>query len=350
MKMMIDPAANRRRHQRHHHHRHRHQRATSNLISLSLLFLILHVGSFLNTPWKTPNVDNDVFVLGFSITTTMIPSLQTSAAGSGVASGSSSISAVNGNNNKSTNHIVVKTRRAVLLETGAVVAAASASSSSSSSSANLLLGTTASSVSALAVFPLTCAAQAYIDPSTDMPKITSRVYLDVQIGGDDKTEKETDDSRGRIVIGLFGQEMPRTASNFERLCRDNAYAGTTFYRVISNVTIQGGAIGQDSKSGKSSSSPTPPFEPDNYNIQHSVAGLVSMVRRGVGNGTADSRFFIQTSADATGWADDRYAAFGIVMPDDNGLDFVKQRIQTVPVQPPQNRPIVDVKIVASGVL
>ena len=177
-----------------------------------------------------------------------------------------------------------------------------------------------------------------------MPKVTRRVYLDVQIG-ENSPNKPEDPSR--LVIGLFGDAMPRTASNFENLCRDNLYAGTTFYRVISDYTIQGGAIGD--VSGKTSSSIS--FEPDNYNIKHSVAGLVSTVRRvgggmAGGGGTADSRFFINTSADA-GWADDRYAAFGIVL---DGMDFVTKRIQTVSVKPPQNRPTVDVKIVASGLL
>ena len=63
-------------------------------------------------------------------------------------------------------------------------------------------------------------------------------------------------------------------------------------------------------------------------------------------GSADSRFFINTSDDA-GWADDRYAAFGLV---ESGMDFVTNRMQKVPVKPPQNRPVVDVRIVASGVL
>jgi peptidyl-prolyl cis-trans isomerase B (cyclophilin B) len=147
---------------------------------------------------------------------------------------------------------------------------------------------------------------AYIDPTIDSPKVTKRVYLDVQIG--DKPSE-------RLVIGLFGELMPRAVENFDKLCAGNSYAGTTFYRVLSGNTIQGGAIGDPTgKSGQSAFGS--PFEPDNYNLKHTKTGLVSAVR-GIG-GAADSRFFINCNADA-GWADDRYAAFGIV---EEGLDFV----------------------------
>jgi peptidyl-prolyl cis-trans isomerase B (cyclophilin B) len=174
---------------------------------------------------------------------------------------------------------------------------------------------------------------AYIDPLVDLPKVTSRVYIDVQIG-----ERET----GRLVIGLFGDLTPRLTENFSTLCKGNAYAGTSFYRVVSDFTIQGGAVGDPTgKTGQSAFGA--PFEPDNFNLKHTKAGLVSAVR-GVG-GAVDSRFFVNCKDDA-GWADDRYAAFGIV---EEGLDFVK-KIEKVDVQPPQNRPKVEVKILASGVI
>jgi cyclophilin family peptidyl-prolyl cis-trans isomerase len=176
---------------------------------------------------------------------------------------------------------------------------------------------------------------AYIDPNIDPPKVTKRVYLDVLVGGKDE---------GRLVIGLYGELMPRTSDNFEKLCASNAYAGTTFYRVLKELTIQGGAIGDPTgKSGKSAFEGGKPFEPDNYNLQHTKTGLVNAVR-GIG-GAIDSRFFINCG-DNGGWADDRYAAFGIV---EEGLDVVK-KIEKVEVSPPKNSPRVDVKILASGVI
>jgi len=178
-----------------------------------------------------------------------------------------------------------------------------------------------------------------IDPSIDLPKITNKVYLDIKFG-QYKTK--------RLVIGLFGDVMPNTVANFLSLCTNsddgNSYAGTTFYRVISDMTIQGGAIG--SSSGKSSSSPT--LQPDNYSIRHTKAGLVSAVRNK--DGSIDSRFFINTEQDA-GWADDRYASFGIVLEDDGsaGMDLVK-KISKVDVKTPQNSPKDPVMIVGCGVL
>jgi cyclophilin family peptidyl-prolyl cis-trans isomerase len=176
---------------------------------------------------------------------------------------------------------------------------------------------------------------AYID--ADNVKITQRVFLDVQIG-----DKSTPPQR--IVIGLFGEVTPRLVENFTTLCRQNAYAGATFYRVLSDYSIQGGAIGDVSgKSGKSASG-NAVLEPDNFDILHNKAGLVSMVRNM--GGLVDSRFFITCVNDA-GWADDRYAAFGIV---EEGSMNVVHDIEKVKVKPPQNSPTVPVQIVASGVL
>ena len=138
--------------------------------------------------------------------------------------------------------------------------------------------------------------------------------------------------------------MPKTVDNFVTLCSSNSYGGTTFYRVVSDFSIQGGAVGDPTgKTGKSSLENGQSFEPDNYNIKHTKAGLLSMVRSPSGN--VDSRFFINTK-DNGGWGDDRYAAFGIV---EEGMDLVK-KIEMVPVSPPKNSPKNDVRIVASGVL
>jgi len=138
--------------------------------------------------------------------------------------------------------------------------------------------------------------------------------------------------------------MPRTTENFEQLCASNAYAGTNFYRVISDFSIQGGAVGDKTgKTGRSSFDGGKPFEPDNFNVKHTKVGLLSMVR-GLG-GSVDSRFFVNTK-DEAGWADDRYAAFGII---EEGLDLVKS-IEKVAVSPPKNSPKNEVKIVASGLV
>lgn len=52
-------------------------------------------------------------------------------------------------------------------------------------------------------------------PAPPAAPVTSRVYLDVAM-------KKKDIPLGRIVIGLYGSTTPRTAHNFEALCRGAA--------------------------------------------------------------------------------------------------------------------------------
>ncbi len=101
--------------------------------------------------------------------------------------------------------------------------------------------------------------------------------------------------------------------------------------------IQGGAIGNpNGKSGTSLFVNGLPFVLDNYD-HHTRAGLVSTIGANT-NGAINLRFFVQTK-DNTGWADGRYAAFGIVLDDgnggDRGMDLVR-RISRVEVTTPQN--------------
>ena len=122
---------------------------------------------------------------------------------------------------------------------------------------------------------------------------------------------------------------------------------------LSGNSIQGGAIGDPTgKTGKSSRLENGmPFPPDNYSVRHTKAGLVSAVRSNT-NGDIDSRFFVQTEDDA-GWADGRYAAFGIILDDDGGMDKgmdIVRRISRVDVKAPQNSPKEPVTIVGCGVL
>jgi len=79
------------------------------------------------------------------------------------------------------------------------------------------------------------------DTTTDPETITDKVYFDVSVDGK---------PAGRVVIGLFGQTVPRTVENFRSLVSGDkkslydgkplAFKGSKFHRIIPEFMIQGG--------------------------------------------------------------------------------------------------------------
>lgn len=166
-------------------------------------------------------------------------------------------------------------------------------------------------------------------------KVTDQVYFDVSIGGEHS---------GRIVIGLFGDDVPKTVKNFITIASEGidgkTYVNSKFHRVINKFMIQGGDIVKQDGTG-SISIYGKYFPDENFKIKHTASGFLSMAN--AGKDTNGCQFFITTVA--TPWLDGHHTVFGKVV-DGQAVVHKIEQVETNS----DDQPVKPVVITESGIL
>lgn len=120
---------------------------------------------------------------------------------------------------------------------------------------------------------------------------------------------------GDIIIRLYDIDLPKTTTNFRKICTSKKYNGTPFHRIIKGFMIQGGDnTNQDGTGGTSIYGSD--FEDEGF-LYKNTYGSISMANGGPN--TNGSQFFVNTCKPGNHHLDSKHVVFGEVV---HGIDIV----------------------------
>ncbi|KAH9535822.1 hypothetical protein CY35_17G073600 [Sphagnum magellanicum] len=188
--------------------------------------------------------------------------------------------------------------------------------------------------------------------------ITDYAYLDLMVcpslSRPDRTLGNTSqictegEDLGRIVIGLYGNQVPQTVSNFKAMCTGTAgssFEGTIFHRVLQGQYIQAGRQGLKEKGEVASPAHLDRNEDsirsNSFKLKHTRPGTVSLClsenddEEGLklSGDYRNVEFLITTGPGPAPQLDNGNIVFGTIL---EGMDVVSA-VSTVPTYKPSSR-------------
>ncbi|KAL0237053.1 hypothetical protein PCE1_000450 [Barthelona sp. PCE] len=181
--------------------------------------------------------------------------------------------------------------------------------------------------------------------------VTDKVYMDIGVG----------DEVYRVKLGLFGEIVPKTVSNFRALITGEfveenellTYKNSIFHRIIPGFVLQVGDLHTrvvdgvlDSKRPLGTGGASifgDRFDDENFSIKHKRKGLLSMANSGPG--TNGSQVFLTLAPFPH--LDNKHVVFGTVL-DKKSMEIVEMlsKVET----DSKDQPIEHVVVVGCGLL